>query len=119
MAEKYYGEAIWTNHALKRLSDRGLSQKIAWKAFQYPDISTPLDHSGTMQYKKGIGSSLVTVVAKKNDQGKWLIISCWIDPPVPGSADDFKHRRWEKYRQSNWITKIWMQFQRTFLGLDF
>jgi hypothetical protein len=119
MPEKYYGDAIWTNHAQKRLADRGLSQKLAWTAFQYPDISTPLDHSGTLEYKKGIDSHLITVVAKKNDEGRWVIISCWVDPPFPGTVDDFKHQRWLKYRHANIWTKCWMQIQKYLLGLEF
>jgi len=117
--ERFYGNAIWTNHALERLSQRGLSQKLAWTAFQYPDRSVKLGSDGSMQYQKAVGESVVTVVAKKNDGKQWVIISCWIDPPLPGTTDHFKKLRWQKYRQAGWLGKFWMQIQKNLFGLDF
>ena len=118
MPSRVYGHAIWTNHALKRLSDRGLTQKLAWTTFQYPDRSLPRADGSTI-YQKRHQSSVVTVVAKQNDTRQWVIISCWIDPPIAGSADDFKRRRYLKYRQSNLWNKFLMQLGKFFWGLDF
>ena len=78
-----YGNAIWTNHAIERLIQRGLSQDLAWQAFQYPEESSYGKQIGTMEYKRSLGEHKVTVVAKQNEKSEWVILSCWIDPPFP------------------------------------
>ena len=37
--DKNYGGVIWTNHALSRLRERGISQGDAWATFNRPDFS--------------------------------------------------------------------------------
>jgi hypothetical protein len=119
MAERYYGGIVWTNHALSRLSDRRLTQKMVYTAFQYPDNSLPLDNHGTMQYQKSFGSSVITVVAKKNDAREWVVISFWIDPPLPGSTDERKKIRYQKYMHSGFWGKLWMHLKRAMFNQDF
>lgn len=107
-----YGNAIWTNHALERLGQRGLSQDMAWKAFQYPDRSLPGKNSGTTEYQKRFGPSLVTVIAAQNERKQWLILSCWIDPPLPGSIDIKKNEDWKKYRKAGFWGKFWLTLKK-------
>jgi hypothetical protein len=117
--QKKYGGVIWTNHALQRLSERGLSQKMAWTAFQYPEDSIKLDGSGTMEYRKSFGNSVVTVVAKKNDHRQWVIVSCWINPPIPGTIDARKKAWYKKFRAAGFWGKFWMEIKRAITGRSY
>jgi len=119
MSSKYYGDVIWTNHALTRLSQRGLTQKLAWTAFQYPEVSTRLDGQGTMEYKRSFGNSVVTVIAKRNDRRQWIILSCWIDPPLPGTLDAKRRQWYQKFRQAGFWKKLRMQLLSLLTGRDY
>lgn len=95
----YYKNLIWTNHALSRLSERGLTQEIAWQAFNNPD-KTSKGKNGSNEYKKKFNGSTVSVIAKKNEKGEWIILSCWMDPPLA-------HK---KYQKSSFFAKLWLTF---------
>ena len=113
---QYYGGAIWTNHALSRLGQRGLTQEIAWQAFQHPDRSVKGRKTGTMQYEKQVGNSLVSIVAKQNEKREWIIISCWVDPPLPGSIDIGKQEAYKQYHRSSFWGKFFLTIKQQ-LGL--
>lgn len=117
MPQIYFGGAIWTNHALSRLGERGLTQDIASKTFNKPDSSSKGREIGTFQYQKRFDKSLVTVVAKQNDRSEWIILSCWVDPPLPGSADDKNRIAYKKYQKATSWEKIWIILKRQ-LGLS-
>jgi hypothetical protein len=91
--ENLYGGVIWTNHALKRLRDRGVSQSLAHTAFKNPD-TTQKDGDTTM-FRKRIDNTLVCVVAKQNEKKEWVVLSAWMDPPASGSVD----QRWKEERK--------------------
>lgn len=110
--DQYYGNVIWTNHALERLGQRGLSQKIAWQAFRYPDKKIPGKNSGTTEYQKKIGKSLVTIIATQNDKYEWVILSCWIDPPLAGSIDIKNSQYWKQYKKAGFWGKFWIILKR-------
>lgn len=114
---KNYGGAIWTNHALERLSKRGLSQDLAWQAFQYPDTSLPGKKAETTEYRKKLGNSLVTIVTKRNEKGEWIILSCWADPPFSGSIDIKEKQRYKKYQKASFLGKFWLTL-KTQLGFS-
>ncbi len=118
MPSRFYQNTVWTNHALQRLSDRRLSQDMAWKAFQYPD-EVFQKSDGSAQYKRRYGIHTVSVIAKKNDAQEWVILSCWMDPPAKGTKDDFKRQRYYRYKNADLWTKIRMQINRLLFGLDF
>jgi hypothetical protein len=109
---QYYGNAIWTNHALERLGQRGLSQDLAWQAFRYPDQSFQGKNPGTTEYQKKFGKSLVTIIAKQNEKREWIILSCWIDPPLPGSIDIKKQEDWKKYKKAGFWGKFWLTVKK-------
>ncbi len=104
-AQQYAG-AIWTHHALERLGQRGLSQELAGQTFSRPDRTLIGKQAGTIEYQKNFGKSLVTVIAKKNDRGEWIILSCWIDPPLAGSIDVYKKEAWKKYQKAGFWGKL-------------
>ena len=117
MAQKYFGGAIWTNHVLDRLGERGLTQDIASSTFNKPDRSGPGRESNTTQYQKRFDKSLVTMVAKQNEKNEWIILSCWVDPPLPGGADDKKRIAYKNYQKASALGKIWITLKRQ-LGLS-
>ncbi len=102
---QYYGNLIWTNHVLSRLGERGLTQQMAWETFNKPDVSGKANE-GAMEYKKKYGISTVTVIAKQNEKREWIIISAWINPPLPGTEDERKHNNWKAYQKAGWGKKI-------------
>lgn len=72
-----FGGVIWTNHALQRLRERGISQGDAWATFSRPEQSRYAKSKGAWVYYKTYGDQRIEVVAKKNEQGKWIILSVW------------------------------------------
>ncbi|HVF68953.1 MAG TPA: hypothetical protein VNA13_00125 [Xanthomonadales bacterium] len=117
MPQQYYGGAIWTNHALDRLSERGLTQDIASRAFNNPDRSMDGRETGTKQYQKRFDKSLVTIVAKQNERSEWIILSCWVDPPIAGSQDEKRKDAYRNYQRASFWGKIWVTVKRQ-LGLS-
>lgn len=79
MNNKYKG-VIFTNHALKRLSERGVSQGDAWITFSRSDQSRYAASKGAWIYYKTYKDQKIEVVAKKNEKGEWLILSVWSRP---------------------------------------
>ncbi len=106
-----YGGVIWTNHALDRLAERGLTQSIALHAFNRPDEEETGDN-GSMKYKKQIGGSLVSIVAKKNERSEWVILSTWANPPIPGSRDARYKKSLKEYNKASNLGKFWFTLKR-------
>ncbi len=103
-----YGGVIWTNHALERLGQRGLTQELALQAFKNPTEIITGKNPGTQEFQKKIQESLITVIAKKNEKKEWVVLSCWIDPPLPGSIDIKKKEAYKKYRKSSFWGKLFI-----------
>jgi hypothetical protein len=114
--ERLYGSAIWTNHAMERLNQRGLSQNLAWQAFNKPDKSFAGKEHGTTESQKRFGESLVTIISKRNDKGEWLILSCWIDPPLPGTMDYYKKEDYKKYNKAGFWGKVFLTLKKQLFG---
>jgi len=104
----YYAGAIWTNHVLQRLTERGLPQEKAAQAFSYPDRTMAGREAGSTRFEKRFGPSRVTVIAKKTDRNEWLIVSAWIDPPLQGTADARKKQNYRQYQKASVWKKIWL-----------
>lgn len=105
---------IWTDHALERLSQRKLPQYIAMRAFTQPDIKVDGKQPGSVEFQKQYEKSLITLIGTKNNDGKWIIISAWIDPPLQGSIDIEKNRRYKEYKKANWWQKIILSIRDQF-----
>ncbi len=86
-----YGGVIWTNHALQRLEERGISQRDAFVAFQSADESRYAETQGGWIYYKTFGNRKIEVVAKQNERKEWLIVSVW-EKPIYGNH--VKKRPW-------------------------
>jgi hypothetical protein len=75
-----FGGVIWTNHALERMRQRGISQSDAWAPWSRPDQSRYAQARGAWIYYKTYGREKIEVVAKKNKKGEWIILSVWSRP---------------------------------------
>ena len=102
----HYKGAIWTDHALQRQGSRGLSLELASKTFNTPDHSKIGKNPGTWEYTKKFGVSTVTVIAKKNEKNEWIVISNWIDPPLPGTEDEKKQKAYRGYQKKGFWGKL-------------
>lgn len=107
-----YGGIIWTNHALEKLKNRGFTQDFALRAFKYPDRTIQGKKKNTFKYQKKIEESKVTIIATKNEKNEWIIISAWIDPPLPGSIDYKKQEEYKKYQKSSFWGKLLFTFKK-------
>jgi hypothetical protein len=111
-----YGGAIWTNHALERMEQRYLPQDMAWQAFQHPDTSFAGKQPGTTESIKQFGSSKVTIISKQNEQREWIILSCWIDPPLPGTKDYKKKQAYKSFQKAGFWGKLWLTLRHQLFG---
>lgn len=68
---------IFTNHAINRLYNRGISQEKAYDVFANPDGQLAGKIPGSVKFYKGYGEQRIEVVAKKNDKNEWVVLSCW------------------------------------------
>lgn len=112
MTSRTYGNLIWTNHALERLEMRRLPQEIAWSAFKYPDKVVDGKVPGSREYQKKYRGSLITLIAKPNERREQIVLSCWIDPPLPGTQDARKKDEWRRYQKASWWMKWLLTFKR-------
>lgn len=81
----HYGGVVWTNHALDRLKQRGITQKDAWATWRFPDQSRYARSRGAWVYLKTVSQRKIEVVAKKNEKREWLILSVWTKDIYPQS----------------------------------
>ena len=77
MSDRNFGGVIWTNHAISRLGERGISQGNAWAAFRRPDKSKYAAVKGGWVFYKTYKDTKIEVVAKQNEKKQWVILSVW------------------------------------------
>lgn len=75
--ERNYKGVIWTNHALQRLSERGISQGDAWATFSHPGESRYAQAKGAWVFYRIYGTNRIEVVATQNEKKEWVVISVW------------------------------------------
>lgn len=75
--DRNYGGVVWTEHAISRMHERGISQGDAWVTWKKPDNSRYAKNKGAWVYYKAYGGQTIEVVAKKNEKGEWIILSVW------------------------------------------
>ena len=109
--DNHYGGLIFTNHALTRMRDRGLPKEKAWEAFRNPD-TTGERKEGANEYKKRYDKYLVTLIAKQNERKEWIIISAWVDPPMPGSVDIKKQEDYRRFQKASFWGKLLMSLKK-------
>jgi len=105
--QRDFGGVIWTNHALERLRQRNISQGDAWATFNSPDQSRKASTKGAWVYYKTYGQEKLEVVASKNDQGKWVIMTVW-SRPLYQSSGNYKPKQnstWDRLLE-NLLRKV-------------
>lgn len=112
----HYRGLIFTNHALQRLDERRFPIDMVVETFNRPDTQEPAKQTGAMELRKRFETSTVTVIAKQNDRKEWVVLSCWIDPPLPGTKDYKERQRYHAYRKAGFWGKVWLTI-RNQLGL--
>jgi hypothetical protein len=76
MKQEFMG-VVFTNHALERLRERGVTQGDAWYTFKHADQQSKGKTPGSWKFSKSYGPQTIQVIAKQNDQKQWVILSCW------------------------------------------
>jgi len=76
MKNKYL-DIIFTNHAINRLHNRGISQSDAWETFKHPDRVIEGKIAGSKKFYKDLKGKKIEVVAQPNPKGEWVVFSCW------------------------------------------
>lgn len=75
--ETHFMGVIFTNHAIQRLCQRKIAQSDAWYTFQHADKRVPGSSPSAFKFFKDYGQQRFEVVAKQNEKGEWVILSCW------------------------------------------
>lgn len=115
MSSKFYKGAIWTNHVLLRIKERGITQETAAYVFQSPDKELPgNDH--TRRFQKKINNTRITLIAKQNEKSEWVILSAWTDLPLTGSKDARKRESYNKYHKASFLKKFLITAFRQITG---
>ena len=98
-----YGGVIWTKHSLDRLNERGVNQGDAWATWSRPQNSKFSQARGGWVFDRIWGDQKIEVVAKKNAEGKWLILSAWSQPV---------HKRQPKQHSAFWSKLVKTLFRQ-------
>lgn len=81
-----YKNVIFTDHALKRLKKRNITQDMVSKTLKQPENQIKEDN-GNVRFTRTLSGRNVHVVANYlNDEKKWLVVSTWVrgeDDPQP------------------------------------
>lgn len=109
-----FGGAIWTDHALDRMKERGIPKDFAINCFKAPDSSEP--NKQGIRLVKRINDKTITIVTKKNERNEPIILSIWMDPPMAGTSDYKKKEKYKEYKKAGTGRKIWLSILKQ-LGL--
>ena len=112
MASNYYKGIIWTNHALGRMKERGLNIDLAVEAFNHPDKNFKGKEKDSFEFQKKLKHSRITVIAKKNEKNEWIILSAWIDPPLPGTIDAKRREEYKKFQKATFWGKVFLTIKK-------
>jgi len=72
-----YNGVIWTNHALKRLSERRIKQGDAWATFSRPQHSRYASSKNAWVFWRDYQNQRIEVVATQDEKKQWVILSVW------------------------------------------
>lgn len=109
MATNIYRGLIFTNHAKERMRDRGINQEQIWETYTSPDFQDEKKNNATERRKK-FGGTEISIILKHNEKNEPIIVSCWMEPPLPGSRDAREKEWWGKYKKAGFWGKLWLTF---------
>ncbi len=96
---------VWTDHALQRLKERGVSMDTAFATWNNPDSKRYATAQGAWVYYKTWEKEKIEVVAKQNEKGEWVILSVWSRPV------------WEEDSPRDKKTTWWLKLLRSLFGV--
>jgi len=99
---------IWTNHLKDRLRDRRIPESYLSQTLHNPDRTFHTD--GKLELQKKIEGRTVTAIIKENERGEKIVISCWINPPFPGTRDAKQKKRYHQMQKGSFWKKLWLTF---------
>lgn len=99
---------IWTNHALKRLSERKMTRKHIAEVLRVPDYTTKRNDHAT-EMRKHIEGRTFAAIIKRTHSGENIIVSCWTNPPFPGTKDYKKRQRYLAIQKASLLKKLWLK----------
>lgn len=116
-------DVVFTNHAIQRMSERGISGDWVWQAVKKAEISKAGKEKHTTEFSKRFGNHTVTAIGKKNDIGEWVVLSAWMDPPLYGTPDHYKKEKYgkrlererefdRKMDKASFWGKMWLAFRK-------
>lgn len=108
MTQNEYRGLIFTNHVLTRMNERGMSQEQIWETYTAPDLQDKVKDAD--RRSKRFGEHSITIVFKYNEKHEPILLSAWMDPPLPGTKDALQKEWWNKYKKAGTLGKIWLTF---------
>lgn len=75
--DRYFGGVVWTDHALRRLRQRGIKQGDAWATWKRPEQSKKALREGQFIFYRNYAGEMIEVVSGKDAKGKTVILSVW------------------------------------------
>ena len=100
---------VWTKHALNRTNDRKIPQSQILKTISDPD-SKINNSDGSIEVKRSFGNQKVHTLFKETDEGEYLILSCWVNPPNYDSSDFRKYKLQKDLIHASQLKKLWLTF---------
>src|SRR3989344_3141425 len=74
-----YGGMVWTNHALERLSKRGIPQADALRVMKSPSKTYPGKKGSSVRFIRTVNGRRLFVVAVMDEEAKkWIVLSVWV-----------------------------------------
>lgn len=107
---------VFTNHALTRLSERRITEKMVKDAIYYPSVFGPGKEENSIEYKKQLGERELTVIVKPGSKGEMVVVSAWVEPPYAGTKDAKKAYFYRAKKKASFWGKIWLSL-RQIIGL--
>ena len=116
-------DVVFTNHAIERMRERGISGEWAWATVKKADKNQPGKEKHTTEFIKKFSTNTITAICKKNDIGEWVVLSVWMDPPLTGTKDYKKKHKYLKHLEKNkeldrkiekasFWGKLWLTFRK-------
>lgn len=93
------------------MKERGISKEKVWETYKSADTQSKKGN-GAFEQKKKFGNCLITIITKKNENQEVIIVSVWMDPPLPGSKDAKQKEFFKKYQRAGFWGKLWYIFLR-------
>jgi len=82
------------------MNQRRIDFKDIYWAWSKPDEFVPAQTKGAYKYYRKSDSKKISVVAKKNEDGKWVVLTCW-------QKEVIGWNRKNKYRHLNFWQNLW------------